>query len=259
MKQSLLWKASKKGAKDSFIFGTMHVKSKKVFTRIVQIESIFEHIDTFVAEYNLDEVNFVQQPSDLLIPKGKSIRETLGEKKFFKIRKIIEKAFAIDISQYEYYLPLLLVNVIGEAILSKDYHLPLDLHLWDLAKKKGISLDGVEDYKSQMDIMAKIKINDQIKMLKDIAKNPTKYRKSILKMASWYEEEKIIVLYKKGKVSLGKYKNILLKRRNYIMRSRFEELASNQSIFMAIGAGHLGGKDGLLKLLKDKSWKLKAQ
>ncbi len=256
MKQSLLWKISKKGKPDSYIFGTMHVKDKQVFSRIGQIEMLINEVDAFAAEYHLDKVQFVQQPSDLLIANGQSLSELLGEKKFLKMQKLFEKSFGIDLAQFEYYLPLLIINIIAEAILSRDYHLPLDLHLWKIAKSRNKTLLGVESYESQQVILKKILLKDQIKMLKEISKNPKKYRKNILKMAQFYQEEKIDLLYKNGKKSLGKYKNLLLKRRNFIMAEKFDMLANNEAIFFAVGAGHLCGSFGLLKLLKKRNWKL---
>lgn len=258
MQQSLLWELAKEGHENSYLFGTMHVKSQKVFSRIDQLKELISDVELFVAEYNLDQVKFVQNAGDLLIPEGKSVRDILGEKKFLRIQKSIFKSFKLDLSQFEYYLPLLTVNVIAEAILTKDYNLPLDVFLWNYAKELDKSLDGAETYASQQVIMKKIKVSDQIKMLKDVARKPYKYRKSILKMAEWYEEEAINVLYKNGKKSLGKYKNILLKRRNFIMASQFEKFSKEKMTFFAVGAGHLAGEYGILKLLKDKGWKLKA-
>lgn len=258
MKNALLWKLSKDGYHPSYIFGTMHVKSQQAFTRINDIEACLDQSQVFAAEYNLDQVQFVQQPSDLLIPDGKSLRDEVGDKKFLKMQGIIEKTYDVDISQYEYYLPLLLVNVIAEAILSKEHKLPLDMFLWKMAKEKGLQLEGVESYESQQIIMRKIKLKDQAKMVSEIARNPSKYRKSILQMANLYEEENILLLYKKGKRSLGRYRNILLKRRNKIMAARTEELSQTQSAFIAVGAGHLAGNYGVLRLLKEKGWKLEA-
>lgn len=259
MKQALLWKLSKQGYHDSYIFGTMHVKSKQVFSKVEELEALIINADLFVAEYDLDEVSFVQKPTDMLIPDGASIRDLLGEKKFNRISRMISKAFQVDIRQFEYYLPLLIVNVVAEAILTKDYGLPLDMHLWKIAKIHGKVRAGAETYEAQQKVMRKIKLKDQLKMVKDIAKNPSKYRKSILRMAKLYEEEKIVTLYNSGKKSLGKYKKILLTKRNRIMAERFKTFSSESSTFMAVGAGHLAGGTGILKLLKDQGWRLKAK
>jgi len=45
-------------------------------------------------------------------------------------------------------------------------------------------------------------------------------------------------------------RKLMLYRRNTIMADRFSEKIYKKSIFCAIGAGHLGGKQGVLRLLK---------
>ena len=77
-------------------------------------------------------------------------------------------------------------------------------------------------------------------------------------MAAWYEQEDYQQLYKYGKKSLGKYKKILLTKRNYNIADSFLEKISHESVFLAVGAGHLAGQSGLLAILKKNGLNLKA-
>lgn len=257
MKQSLLWKLSKNGYYDSYVLGTMHVKSRSAFKRLPHLEACILSSELFAAEYNLNEMQSAKGGGDLLIPDGRSLLDILGDKKFDRNRKIIKKAFNIDLEHFKNYFPLIVVNVLSEASLSKDFSMPLDLHLWNFAKKSGLELHGIETYESQLKIIHKMKIKDQVKMITNVAKNPSKFRKNMIRMAKSYENEEIGKLFKEGKKSLGKYKKVLLKNRNYIMARRLEEFSREKKTFFAIGAGHLAGSYGVLKLLKDKGWKLK--
>lgn len=258
MKNSLLWQISGDSIKTSYVLGTMHVKSEKAFGRIDQIENLISDCDIFMAEYHLDEVRFVQHPNDFLIPEGLALKDLLKEKKYQKIRNIVQKSFGLDLEQFEYYLPLLIVNIISEAILSKEYQLPLDMHLWQYAKAEGKILKGAETYSSQLEVLNRIKIDDQVKMLKTIAQSPDKFRKKILQMAEWYQDEAIHQMYKHGKKSLGKYKEVLLKARNKKISHSFVSNANIESVFMAVGAGHLAGADGILKTFKNIGLKINA-
>jgi uncharacterized protein YbaP (TraB family) len=214
--------------------------------------------DLFAAEYNLDVLMNADNQNRMLIPDGLHIKDLVTKAKYKRLVKQLAKSFNIDIEQLGRFLPLILVNVISEATLAKDYKLPLDMHLWRYAKSLELRTEGIESYESQLEIIRKIRLKDQIKMIFEIVRNPSKFRRSIVRMAQWYTEEEIGKLYKNGKKSLGKYKGILLTKRNFIMANRLEEMATENKTFFAVGAGHLAGKNGVLKILKDKGWKLKA-
>jgi uncharacterized protein YbaP (TraB family) len=258
MKQSLLWKLSKDQHQDSFLVGTMHVKSESAFNRLNQIIKLLGEVDLFAAEYDLDILSSSGKQGDMMMSQGKHIRDMVTPARYKRLKKQLDKSFGINIDQLGRFLPLILVNFISESTLEKDFNLPLDMHLWKHAKEEGLSTIGIESYDSQIEIIKKIKLKHQVKMITEIARNPAKFRKNILRMAEWYRQEEIIKLYKNGKKSLGKYKDLLLKNRNYIIAERFEELTRDHKTLFAFGAGHLAGKDGVLKLLKDKDWKLKA-
>ncbi len=47
----------------------------------------------------------------------------------------------------------------------------------------------------------------------------------------------------------------MLYERNEIMARRFVEIASERSLFCAVGAGHLAGEKGMLRQLKKQGFK----
>jgi len=56
---------------------------------------------------------------------------------------------------------------------------------------------------------------------------------------------------------MGKLRKMMIDDRNFIMADRIAKMTSQQTAFVAVGAGHLGGKKGVLRLLKLKDIKLK--
>jgi len=184
MKQSLLWKLSKKRHKDSYLLGTMHVKSESAFKRLEQIKDCIEACDLFAAEYNLDTLQSGQGSGNMFIPEEQNLIDLMGENKYNRSKDIFMKAFDVNLDLLRRFYPLIVVNVLSESTLTKDFNMPLDFFLWSFAKEQDLSLEGIESYESQLRIIRKIKMKDQIKMLTTIARNPSKFRKSILKMAN---------------------------------------------------------------------------
>ena len=96
----------------------------------------------------------------------------------------------------------------------------------------------------------------QIKGLLQIGKNPKKYRQALAKSITTYIKQDFQNLYQSSKKGAGDKRKVLLYNRNKIMAERIAQYIEKQSLFAAIGAGHLGGGKGVLRLLKQKGFKL---
>ena len=61
-----------------------------------------------------------------------------------------------------------------------------------------------------------------------------------------------------GKSESGeeKYDDLLLNNRNKNWVKQLKEIMKNESVFVAVGAGHLVGEKGLIKLLKKEGYKV---
>src|SRR5690606_29103309 len=97
----------------------------------------------------------------------------------------------------------------------------------------------------------------QIKSLNWMAKNFKRFRKQLQKMTKDYETGDIQKLYQATKKNAKGLRKVLIYDRNAIMARRIADMAAEQSLFAAIGAGHLGGEKGVLRLLKKAGFKVK--
>ena len=82
-------------------------------------------------------------------------------------------------------------------------------------------------------------------------------------------EEMLIQAYQEGDIERlrksveNQLKNVkdgyqwLINERNYVMMDGFDTLSKQYGVFMAIGAAHLAGKDGLIQLLRDRGYKVR--
>ncbi len=256
-KNSLIWKIEGKNISTSYLIGTMHVKDAMAFGRLEDMKYAIGICDVFAIEFNLEEANHNMSASGMDLPEGQTLELLLGTKKFNKMKKSIQKSFGFDIAFFNHSKPILLSNIITEKILSDDMQSSLDETLWLYAKEKEKVTLGVETFQEQLDILDQIPLEYQIKQLKEIAKNVSKFRKEIISMAKLFEKEDISKLYKKVKKSSGALRKIMLYDRNINMADRMAKMMEENTSCFAIGAGHLSGKKGVIKLLKDKGLKVK--
>ncbi len=256
--QSLLWEIRHPDSVyRSFVFGTMHLKGEEAFAHFQLALKALDQCQALALEYNLDEGQ--QSPSSqyFQLPDGRTLQDYYGEKKYQKMRKILKKAFHVDLDFCSQMIPLIVINLISESIFSQERALPLDSQLWSEAASRGLRLSGVETFDSQMITLQKIPLKYQLKALKSITGNVNRYRKNISSLAKAYIKQDITKLYRDSKKSLGETKKVLLFNRNVTMADSIFTQSKGQNIFFGIGAAHLAGKKGVLKLLKQRGLNLR--
>ena len=256
-KPQLLWQIKSPTAPGaSFLFGTMHVRDLRAFD---YQELVCEKIDTCVAfatEINLNEASLVLGDQSMDLPDGKSLDQLFPPKKFKKIARFFYQTTGFPIDPFVNSHPMMLVNILTSSILSQDRPVSLDEFLWKYAERQDKLLLGIERVAEQLEIMASIPLEFHLRSLWLMAKNVSRFRKSLLKMATMYQSGDLSRILKSAKKSSGGMRKLLLYDRNLLMAERITGLVTEQPTFCAIGAGHLGGKRGVLKLLKDEGFKL---
>lgn len=261
-KNSLVWQIlppdslGKEDKKPSFIIGTMHVRDARAF----QFEHIFYekilNCEAFATEFNLDEAQnetgFSMSLSDNVL-----LTDLIKPKTFEKISRVVQQKMGVPLTHFNSLKPIIVTNMLTESVLSSDRMLSLDETLWRFAAQNGRILRGIETFDEQVEILNKMSLDEQIKGLKDLASNFSKFRQQLLGMAKFYEKAEIQKLYKAARRTTKGSRRLLLFDRNEIMAQRIAELSQNMTLCAAIGAGHLAGKKGVLNLLKNAGFEVK--
>lgn len=259
MKTSLLWEIYKDGSsKRSFLMGTMHVRSKDVFTALNLIKALIDNVAVYYGEMDLNDPELQTLQEDHMMLDEFLTSHLYAPKVYQKMRRAILAAFDIDIMAFDRYKPLVIANIIAESILTQEYQLSLDAYLWQYGLETHKKMRGLESVAEQGRIMSSIPIEFQLKSLRDIAKNTPKFKQSVIKLASKYADGNIIELYKSSKKSMGELRSLLIYDRNINMASKLiQALDDNEVFFAAVGAAHLAGDKGILALLKKEGYRVK--
>lgn len=257
-KNSLLWQITgKKIPGTSYLFGTMHVKDERAFSLIEPLQKVIDTCDAFATEFNLKEAESGVESNAMDLPDNKVLTDFMSEKKYQRMRKIFIKYFEFDIDILKSAMPLIISNALSAQTLMTDREVNLDQYLWQYAESREKVTLGIETFAEQLQILHAIPLDYQLKALSDISKNISSFSKEHQKMTALYARQDIRQMYQSTKKSIGRARKILLYNRNIIMAERIERMAQEQTLFSAIGAAHLAGKKGVLKLLKDAGLKVK--
>lgn len=258
-KASLLWEITHPeftGA--AYLFGTMHVQDRRAFRFNAVVLEKMDECTAFATEFNLDEAANGMPPETVFLPAGKTYADFLRPKQLAKLTKVVHQQTGIDVQQFVQLRPLLLIQMLTTQLLTKEEQHPLDEFLFRAAKAQGKTLLGLESFADQLKILEALPLAAQFKSLVDISRNFKRFRRQITQTTRAYESGDIQQIFKSAKKSARGMRHILLYRRNVNMTTAFLDYAREHQLLAAVGAGHLGGKRGMLRLFKKHGCKLRA-
>lgn len=239
-----------------YIMGTMHVSSDSAYTYVKMAIDKMEACRNYCGEMDLNDPLLADIQSIFMLEDGQSLHDFISPKKYQKFSSICQKAFSISLDELAFFRPIVITNMMAESVLTKNHDLSLDQYLWNIAQSNDLKMHGLESADDQFSIMKKIPIDLQLKGLSDSLKNVSKFRKKVNQLSTIYAEGNIQKLYKISKKSMGSLRSLMIYERNEIMTDRLEEITKTGATFAAVGAAHLGGNKGMLKLLKSKGFKV---
>ena len=207
-KNSLVWQITEGGQNPSYILGTMHVRDARAF----QFEHLFYekilNCEAFATEFNLDDIQN-QTDFTLSMSNDLQLQNIIKPKTFAKISRVVEQKMGLPLVHFNNLKPIIVTNMLTESVLSSDRLMSLDETLWRFASENGRLLRGIETFEEQVEILNKMSLDEQIKGLKDLASDFSKFRKQLLDMTRLYEQADILKLYKVAKKTAKDRKSVV--------------------------------------------------
>ncbi|MFT5133070.1 MAG: hypothetical protein ACI9SC_001539, partial [Gammaproteobacteria bacterium] len=139
----------------------------------------------------------------------------------------------------------------------------LDLQLLALARKNGAEVSGLETLREQVDIFDTMAIDKQLRLLSDTACHYDLVEVDFEIMKSLYVDRDLAGLYaytQRYSQSDDDLYDELIKKllidRNHTMTERMQVMLQAGNAFIAIGAMHLVGEEGVLSLLAKNEYEI---
>ncbi len=256
---ALLWKVSKGKAEASYIFGTIHVSDPKIVNLPEEVTSTLNNTDTFVMEALPVPDEALKLSQMMFFNDGRTLKDFIDDALFEETATIL--------SNYSFPIETVMVMKPWAAFLIMSYPadggLPLDLLLLQTAQQNGADVYGLESLSEQGNIFSNMDFDTQVKLLLDTVCHYDVVKKDFELMKSLYLERDVKGLFtQSSKYSFSQepvYKDLMkriLVDRNYTMTDRMLNILEKGNAFIAIGAMHLPGEEGVLSLLGKQGYKI---
>lgn len=250
-KNTLLWRiAPPNGNAPSYLFGTIHVRDERGFGWLDLAQKHLAECAVFATEFDFSEMDAAAMEATLRLPDGVQLPDLLPKTAWKSLERMCKKQLRLPAEIFLDQHPMAVSTAVTQAFLVNDMPHSLDETLWQIAQMSGKTCTGVETFAEQMDIVRRIPLETHAKNLVSLLKKPMRYRRHLRKMTEWYQRGDLQQLCRAAKRDAKGLRQILLYERNELMAKRFAEIAAGRPLFCAVGAGHLSGQKGVLRLLK---------
>ncbi|MGB4839835.1 MAG: TraB/GumN family protein [Saprospiraceae bacterium] len=237
-----------------YIFGTMHLATDEAYTYVNKAQECIKGVSIYAAEMNLNEASGDELISHFTLTDDLKFSGFFRPKQYEKYRKIILKAYKVDLLNYDDFTPFFMNNMLAELSLPKTKKDALDHYLWSFATESGKEMMGVESFEDQLRVLKNIPLDFQVKSFRSTIKNIKSFKSKLKKLNTLYAKGDIKQIFRMSKKSMGKIRKMMIYDRNEHMSARILEITANKPAFIALGAAHLVGKKGVLSLLKKEGF-----
>ncbi|WP_183647484.1 TraB/GumN family protein [Brucella daejeonensis] len=268
----LIWKIEKEDIEPSYLFGTIHLTDPRVLKLPKEVGNAYRAANTVVIETTdiLDPGVFLrlklEQPDLLLFTDGSTLKSHIPEDRRKEIEaKLAQQGIVLDaVAKMK---PWVLTNLLTlpkcERERTNDGEKSLDERLARDAQAEGRNVRGLESAAEQLTAMNRMPLDFHIRNLIATVEYGDRIEDAMETMTALYLDGEVgmimpalrkIVPDDLSDADYSLFLKHLVIDRNHVMADRAAPLIDRGSAFVAIGAMHLPGKEGVVELLRDKGY-----
>ena len=248
---SLLWSLQPPSGRQSWLFGTMHIRDQRAYQLCDSLYPLISQADVYVGEMDLA---FGHRQPD---PPVYNMEQYFSRKGYEKLKKQLLRSFDFNLDTFSHLHPLLVMSAIMQKLLQQDHAISLDEHLWQFAREHDLITTGLESVDEQVSLLHSIDSAPLYAEIRDIGRRPWQIRRHTRKTLDAYMQQEVHTLYRLTKSSMQHLRKRIIYERNIVMTKRIIRMDMDKQYFISVGAGHLSGPTGLISSLRKQQWLVK--
>ncbi|RYF22510.1 MAG: TraB/GumN family protein [Flavobacteriales bacterium] len=260
---TLLWEVSGKGlSKSSYIFGTYHFAGKNFTDSMTVLNDKLKNADAVVGELVMDST-MATKLAPFMLMKNNFLDKLLSATEYKLVDDYFKKVTGYDLKMFNSMKPMAVqITILGAtapSTFSKE-NPAIDEYFQTYAKGNGKLVYGLETIEDQGEILFGTTLERQkeqlVKSIKEEAKNK-KTAEDLYKYYTLQDLAKMESLFKEDDSTTQEEMDKMLKNRNDKWMEKLPAMMQKETLFIAVGALHLVGKDGLIKGLRARGYSVK--
>jgi uncharacterized protein YbaP (TraB family) len=259
--RGLLWKIEVDNAAPSYLFGTMHSDDPAVVRLPDAVRQAFDTSRGLTLEVLLDARSLLAMTAGLMLAPGETLEARVGPDLY---RRTVDALAAHSV-------PEIMVSGMKPWAVAVTLMTPptetgevLDMRLYSEAVAAGKPVDGLETPLEQLSVFEELSDSDQVELLRDTLDNLPEMGALLEELKQAYLSGDLRRLVEISDRSMQdsdpelveRFNTRLIDERNHRMAERMQARLEKGGQFIAVGALHLPGEEGVLNLLSRKGYRL---
>ncbi len=258
--------------KPSYLFGTIHLIDSESFFWPEGLLSAFDQSEEVVFEIDMGEMSDMSAMMGIMqkafMADGTTLSDLLSEEDYALVESHFNE-LGIPFFMLDRIKPLFLTMMTDSEMVGQGAGIfegggsmkSYEVELNNMAEASGKPVSGLESVEYQMSIFDSIPYRFQADILVESIKNPLAAEGggSLEEITAVYLRQDIEYLagmVEDDDAGFGEYTDLVLKNRNIDWIQPMIYKMQKGSVFFAVGAGHLAGEYGVIKLLKKEGYHL---
>lgn len=265
LENALLWKIEgKELTEPSYLFGTVHIIPKDKFFYPEGTLSAFDQSKKVFLEFDMSGMQDMSTMMTLL-PKlymkdNMTVKDLVSKEDYAMLSEKFAEV-GLPMPFLDRIKPIFLSMMAGNGLDPKKMQsgemISYEMEFAEMAEKSSKEMGGLETMDYQIAIFDSIPYKDQAKMLVEAFKGGSESEKMMENLYSLYIAQDIETMASSivdEEPLLEDHSYLFLEGRNKNWIPVIAKEAKAQPSFFAVGAGHLGGKTGVINLLKKEGY-----
>ncbi len=258
--EGLLWRIAHPGTAPSHVFGTIHVDDPRVTALPPQVERVFLGASRLVVEIELHPAAQARFAEATRFSGTSDLRQYLDPPTLALLVRIGEKHYGLRSMDLIALKPWSIFTLLSRP--RPTSRPVLDAMLQKRATSIGMPTHGLESASELIAVLDSIPLSDQITLLKDAVCQHDLIMEQVRKITESYLLRDLAALVALNHQShedeelFDRFMRKLVYSRNRRMVERMSTHLDNGNAFIAVGAMHLPGPQGVLERLERRGYEV---
>ena len=245
----------------SFLYGTIHMLPKDQFELSNSLKRAFDASTTLAMEVdlNMSGAEKIALAQRVLLPEGKTLKDFMTEQDYLQLKMYCLDSLQWSESKFDRsskLKPMFFSSILIQESMRNMASYEMEFN--KMAKKKHKNVLGLETIDFQLGLFDQLPMETQVEMLKNDYNSDLQTFDTLLACYLQEDLDKLNLLMNAETAAYPEFNELLLVNRNKSWIEPMGIQMQKESTFFAVGAGHLGGAQGVIALLREAGYTITA-